>query len=55
MATILEHGKYRVITCECGCKYSFELHELDENNKIKCPECGKENSATIKTTSTKSK
>lgn len=55
MATILEHGKYRVITCECGCKYSFELHELNENNKIKCPECDKENSATIKTTSTKSK
>ena len=54
MATILEHGKYRVITCECGCKYSFELFELDENNKIKCPECGKENSATIQT-KTKSK
>lgn len=47
MATILEHGKYRVISCECGCKYSFELHELDENNKLKCPECGKENTATI--------
>ena len=55
MATILEHGKYRVITCECGCKYSFELHELDANSKIKCPECSKENSATIKTNSTKSK
>lgn len=47
MATILENGKYRVITCECGCKYSFELHELDENGKLPCPECGKENEATL--------
>ena len=47
MATILEHGIYRVIECSCGCKYSFELHELDENNNLKCPECGKENAATI--------
>lgn len=47
MATILEHGKYRKIECECGCVYSFKLFELDEDNKIKCPECGKNNSATI--------
>ena len=41
MATILEHGKYRKIECECGCVYSFELFELDKDNKLKCPECGK--------------
>lgn len=47
MPIILENGKYRIIKCECGCKYSFELNELDENNNIKCPECSKENKATI--------
>ena len=52
MATILKHGKYRVIKCpKCECEYSFELYELDENNTLKCPECGNENAATIQTES----
>ena len=49
MASILKHGKYRVVTCsECGCEFSFHPYELDENNQIECPECGKMNTAQVK-------
>ena len=54
MVRILENGKYRAITCACGCKFSFDLTDLDKNNKIKCPECEAENTAQVKAT-TKSK
>ena len=48
MANIIKHGKYRIITCECGCEYSFEVFELDENNQLECPECGALNTAQVK-------
>lgn len=42
MIRVLENGKYRVITCSCGCKYSFDLTDV-EDSKVKCPECRQEN------------
>lgn len=48
MIRVLENGKYRVITCTCGCKYSFDIIDLDENNQVKCPECGILNTANVK-------
>lgn len=41
MRRIIEHGKYRVATCEdgCGCKFSFDLTDVTDG-KVECPECG---------------
>ena len=38
---ILENGKYaNVVTCPCGCKFSFEPSDVEENDCVTCPECG---------------
>ena len=46
---ILVHGSMaKVITCSCGCKYEYEVSDVEENNVVICPECGKENTAPVK-------
>ncbi len=44
MIQILENGKYRVIICACGCKYSFSTTDVEEGI-VPCPECGAKNTA----------
>ncbi len=48
MIRILENGKYRVVTCACNCKYSFDIVDVDENKQVECPECGTKNKVTVK-------
>lgn len=48
MITIIEHGKYRKITCSCGCIYSFHITDITEDGNIPCPECGALNTPTLK-------
>lgn len=49
--TILKPGKYQVITCaDCGCEFTFENVDLDDNNKVTCPCCGTLCQATVKPT-----
>lgn len=44
MIQILENGKYRIITCACGCKYTFGTTDIEEGI-VPCPECGAKNAA----------
>ena len=42
---IIENGKYNKITCDeenggCGCIFSFDRVDVNENNKVICPQCG---------------
>lgn len=46
MIRVLENGQYRVVTCSCGCKYSFDLTDV-KDGKVDCPECGKENAVKL--------
>ena len=45
---IITNGKYTKITCACGCVFSFDETDIDENGKVTCPECGAENTPTVK-------
>lgn len=47
MIKILENGKYRIVTCSCGCKYSFDLTDIDENKQVTCPECKTKNTVEV--------
>lgn len=48
---ILKHGKVnRVITCNCGCEFEFDVADIiytgrfvcnEEVREVKCPWCGK--------------
>lgn len=44
MIQILENGQYRIIKCDCGCKYTFGTTDI-EDGVVPCPECGKKNPA----------
>lgn len=35
----MKTGKYRTMSCSCGCVYSYDPIDLDEENKVACPEC----------------
>lgn len=49
MKQILEPGKYNTLTCsDCGCKFTFDKSDLDENNQTTCPCCDKLLKATVK-------
>ena len=48
MIRIIENGQYCSVTCSCGCKYSFDKNDIDENKKVKCPECDKLNEVKTK-------
>ena len=39
---IITHGKYTKISCSCGCVFSFDETDLEENGTVTCPECGAE-------------
>lgn len=44
MIQILENGKYRIITCGCGCKYAFSLTDV-KDGIVPCPQCNAQNKA----------
>lgn len=39
---ILEYSPDFIITCDCGCKYTFDKIDI-KDGKVGCPLCGKEN------------
>jgi PHP family Zn ribbon phosphoesterase len=46
---IIEYGKFNVITCtECACKFAFDSTDVEDNGKVICPQCGKENTPESK-------
>lgn len=52
MVRIITNGKYRKITCSCGCIYSFDLSDIikgtDGKSYVVCPECATKNTPTTK-------
>ena len=50
MKCIIENGKYNVVKCQvCGCKYSFDVLDIEpDTKKVICPQCGAENTPTLK-------
>ena len=46
---IIKNGKYNVIVCtECDCEFAFDNTDVEDNGKVICPQCGTENTPTIK-------
>lgn len=50
--SIIVHGKYSMITCSCGCQYTFDSYDVDSEGNVTCPECGTSNKALEKPTKT---
>ena len=48
MKCILKHGEYGFVSCKCGCEFTFEKSDLNEDNKVECPECGELVAAKVK-------
>ena len=47
--SIIENGKYRLITCtDCGCKFSFDKIDIEKDGTVTCPQCGTKNTPTLK-------
>ena len=46
---IIENGKYNVITCtDCGCKFSFDRVDVEEDGTVTCPQCDTANTPETK-------
>lgn len=46
---IIKYGKYNVIICaDCGCEFAFDSTDVEANGNVICPQCGKENTPTVK-------
>lgn len=48
MVRIIKNGKYHIVTCNCGCEYSFDVVDIDKNQQVECPECNTKNTVTLK-------
>lgn len=44
MIKVIEHGytKYYVNCLKCHCQFTYELSDINENERVRCPDCGYE-------------
>lgn len=42
MIKVIEHGYTRYYTTcfKCHCQFAYELLDISENGRVKCPDCG---------------
>ena len=46
---VMKNGKYNEATCQaCGCVFSFDKIDIEDENKVKCPQCSNPTSVLVK-------
>ena len=49
MLRILKYGDYNSATCsDCNCEFAFDLEDVHDDDKVRCPCCGEDVTVTLK-------